>query len=96
VRSVPSIDIIEYFLSRRLAAVFRKQIIAHPLDQMVLEGPFDDLMEEVESKHLVYIGTRKSICERLVFDSANTFEGCTHEGADRNITNDPVFVPQLS
>lgn len=37
----------------------------HPTDQMVFEGPFDELVEEVGREQLVYVSAWEMVCKRL-------------------------------
>ena len=41
------------------------KVLTHPLNKVVLEHPFNELMEQVRSDELVDIGVGKVFCERL-------------------------------
>ena len=41
------------------------KIVLHPLDEVVLEAPFDNLVEEVRSNKLVHVCTWKRVCKGL-------------------------------
>jgi hypothetical protein len=45
--------------------MLRLQVFADPRHKMVLEGPLDDLMQEVGGQELVNVGARKVPGERL-------------------------------
>lgn len=36
-----------------------------PCDDMILERPLDDLMQQVRRKHLIYVGSWESVSEWL-------------------------------
>ena len=39
--------------------MYFEKVLLDPSDKMVLEHPFDDLMEEVQGKEFMYIGMGK-------------------------------------
>jgi len=44
-----------------------EEIFSNPSYKMILEGPFDDLMEEIWGNEFVYIGSWKVVGEGLKF-----------------------------
>jgi hypothetical protein len=44
------------------------KILTHPLNEMILEGPFDDLMEKIRGEDFMDVCARKVCCERLQED----------------------------
>jgi hypothetical protein len=45
-------------------------VLLHPFDEVILERPFDDLMQDIGSNKAMYISTRKVIREWLAQLSA--------------------------
>ena len=43
-----------------------EKVLLNPFNDVVLEGPFDELMQEVWSEKLVNVSTRKLMGERLI------------------------------
>jgi hypothetical protein len=41
------------------------EVFFHPSYEVILKGPFNDLMEEIRSDELMYIGSWEVICEGL-------------------------------
>ena len=62
--NVPSINVIEN-LARLRRSMLMGQILFHPLDEMVLEATFDQLMEKIRRHHLMYVSTGEIIGEEL-------------------------------
>ena len=58
------IDIIKYFFRLFFTMSFF-EIVVDPGYQMVLENPFNKLMEEIWSDEFMYVGPRKIIGEWL-------------------------------
>ena len=44
------------------------QILFHPLNEMVLEATFDQLMEKIQQHHLMYVSMGEIIGEELYSD----------------------------
>lgn len=61
---LPSVNLLQNFFSfcLSLAPYYH---LSNPLDQMVLECSFDNLMQKIGCKELVDVGSRKEACERL-------------------------------
>ena len=45
--------------------MFMHKVLAHPINEVILEYTFDKLVEEVRSYQLVNICTRKMLSEQL-------------------------------
>ena len=43
-----------------------EKVLLNPFNDVVLESPFDELMQEVWSEKLVNVSTRKLMGERLI------------------------------
>lgn len=61
---LPAVNLIEHIFPSSVA-IFADEVLSNPCDEMILEGTFDELMEEVAGHHLVYIGSREVIREWL-------------------------------
>lgn len=57
-RILPAVNVLDDFQGP-LLAVLKVQIIVHPRDQMVFEGPLDDLVQEITRDQLVDVSARK-------------------------------------
>ena len=44
------------------------QVLFHPLDEMVLEATFDQLMEKIQWHHIMYVSMGEIIGEELYSD----------------------------
>ena len=44
------------------------QVLFHPLDEMVLEATFDQLMEKIRRHHIMYVSMGEIIGEELFSD----------------------------
>lgn len=49
-----------------MCGVVRLDVCQNPFDQVVLEGSFYDLMQEIGRQSFVYVGTREMVRVRLV------------------------------
>ena len=45
--------------------MFVFKVLIHPLNEVVLEHSFDELVEQVRSDKFIYICVQKVLCERL-------------------------------
>jgi hypothetical protein len=60
----PLIYVIKY-LFRLSITIFCNEILSDPRNEVVLEGPFDQLMENIRGQEFMNVCSRKMICERL-------------------------------
>jgi hypothetical protein len=63
-RSIPSINVCENLLCLTLA-VMSLNVFLHPVDEMILECPLDNLMEDIRGQEFMDISAGKAICEWL-------------------------------
>ena len=63
---LPSVNVIENFFCSS-SAVCEFQVILNPGNQMVLEGTFDELVENVWCDQFMNIGSWEVVCERLAY-----------------------------
>jgi hypothetical protein len=61
----PAIDITQDLSDLCFALVFLEEIVFNPGYQVVLEAALDNLVEDVGSKELMYVGPREVVCERV-------------------------------
>lgn len=59
-----SVDVVHDFL-RLSSGIDTVDVLEHPSDEMVLEGAFNDLVEEIDGQELVDVGAWEVVRERL-------------------------------
>lgn len=56
----PLVDVVQYCLILSIPVSLVDKFL-NPVDKMVFKGPFDELMQDVEGKQDVNVGTGKSL-----------------------------------
>jgi hypothetical protein len=62
---IPMVNIFNDFHSHRLAMSY-VQVVSYPSHEVIVEGSFDKLVQEIRRKKFMNVCPWKSMCERLI------------------------------
>lgn len=91
--NIPPVNLVEDRVRLSLS-MFAFKVLAHPVDEVIFEDPFDELMKEIGGYQFIDICVGKMVCKRLaeLVSDADTERNKTHCNATDNSIRFPEFL----